>query len=488
MTSCYGNEWSWKGRNWNIDLSGECNKDLGGWESSPVLIGRKDKTFTRLRRFSESHRYRRRRWYRQRVNRKNREATSRNVSSGVLKTNEIAYHHPLSVISSKSKAVAKHSSNEKQKEHYESMVGSEEFQLNFKVGDGCWSEITIPLNGTSHGVISLFASRWPHITRLSTQKTSRRVRTLQRHRKMDSLSPWCYELSYQVSVAEGQWGEFSRILSIYPRFLIRNDSKKWEIDVKQVGTSDQASVRVKCGVAVPFFWADSNLPRLVCIRTVNSDSSGRRFSWSGGFDLCNVGMIPLRIREDRMNNSDQSDIRVIRTQIEIRSGTGGTGYTLSVKEESSNGDDSFYRIENHSPFPIWLAQNGLIVNPTQFGVERGQQKGKNKKFIADGDCIFPSQHISFGLDVPFRQGKYTGREAATLNELLLLRVGLAPLLSRAGIESMKVIGFSSVGESIRLQPSKLEFCLDALVIAKLNSARVLGRVFTDGPTRVLQFW
>ena len=496
LTSCYGREWSWKGRKWNIDLSGECNKDLGGWESSPVLIGRQDKTFTRLRRFSESHRYRRRRWYRQRVKCRMQHAMHTSIFSKALNSSEIAYHHPLSAISSSSQTGKQNDFNEKQKENRESMLGSEGFQLNFKVGDGCWSEVTIPRNGISHGVISLLGSRWPQITMQSTQNENRILRTQQRNKKLISLSPWCYELSYKVSVAEGQWGEFSRILSLYPRFLIRNDSKKWHIDVKQVGTSDQTSVRVRCGVAVPFFWADSNLPRLVCVRPVHSGlSSGLHFKWSGGFDLCNLGMTPLRIRQDgkRENtlpfvNSEESDIRVIRSQIEIRSGTGGTGYNLSIKEEASNGDDSFYRIENHSPFPIWIAQNGLIVNPTQFGNGRGQKKGrKNYNFIADGDCIFPSQHISFGLDIPFRQGKYAGREAASLDELLLLRVGLAPLLSRAGIESMKIIGFSSVGEAIRLKPSKLKFCLDALLVAKLKSVRVLGRVFTDGPTRVLQF-
>eukprot|EP00566_Odontella_aurita_P001299 CAMPEP_0113600808 /NCGR_PEP_ID=MMETSP0015_2-20120614/42898_1 /TAXON_ID=2838 /ORGANISM="Odontella" /LENGTH=881 /DNA_ID=CAMNT_0000509077 /DNA_START=68 /DNA_END=2713 /DNA_ORIENTATION=- /assembly_acc=CAM_ASM_000160 len=105
----------------------------------------------------------------------------------------------------------------------------------------------------------------------------------------------------------------------------------------------------------------------------------------------------------------------------------------------------------------------------------------------NGDLILPNEEVPFALDVPFRQGKYAHRRAATMRELLRLRVGLAPLFSRDGVESTKVIGLSSVGNTVRLSPSRLLINLGDELTTSLLGVRVLGIVCTDGPTRVLRF-
>ena len=104
---------------------------------------------------------------------------------------------------------------------------------------------------------------------------------------------------------------------------------------------------------------------------------------------------------------------------------------------------------------------------------------------SDGDMLRPSESLVFALDVPFRQGKYSGRKAATMSELLRLRLALSPLSSRLGIETTKVISLRT-GERVRLNPSKLSI-LDPKVKSSLQRARVMGMVVNDGPTRVLRF-
>jgi len=70
---------------------------------------------------------------------------------------------------------------------------------------------------------------------------------------------------------------------------------------------------------------------------------------------------------------------------------------------------------------------------------------------------------------------------------LRLRVGLAPLSSRDGIESTKVVGLSDVGEIIYLKPSKLRSFLDESTRTTLSNTLIEARTFADGPTRVLKF-
>jgi hypothetical protein len=56
-------------------------------------------------------------------------------------------------------------------------------------------------------------------------------------------------------------------------------------------------------------------------------------------------------------------LKSIRVLVEIRPSTGGTGINISFKEEDPRGNGSLFRIENLSPFPIRLAQDGVLVNP-----------------------------------------------------------------------------------------------------------------------------
>ena len=281
------------------------------------------------------------------------------------------------------------------------------------------------------------------------------------------------------------------------------------------------------GEIIPFYWTDITLPELICCRPVSSlkdkenentfDFRQRRNElinkWSGGFEICTLGMIPLRIRKENSSNdicdydTSANNVLVIRVFVEIRSGTGSYGRTISFKEENPSGEGSLYRIENHSKFPIWIVQDGVLANPTHsnfFGHDFRQAKvNDNKKSMTtygheellksshysevNGDLLLAGKHTSFGLDVPFRQGKYVGRKVASLQELLRLRVGLAPLSSRDGIETTKVIGLSFVGITVRLNPSKLHSTLDDNTLSKLLPIRVLGLVYADGPTRVLRF-
>ena len=275
-------------------------------------------------------------------------------------------------------------------------------------------------------------------------------------------------------------------------------------DVKQVGAPDNTCIHVHSRASVPFYWADITLPKLICVRPIYINTRGnnsQHYQWSGGLDICHLGMIPIRIREEG-NNSEQKTlfedrkserrerpfIRVIRSLIEIRSGTGGTGITVSFKEESVNGEDSLYRIENHSPFPLWIAQDGVLANPHY---EKGLFKSEDTNFRGQseshGDLLAPNEKIAFGLDVPFRQGKYAGRRAATPEELLTIRIALAPLSMRDGVETMKVIGLSFVGCSVRLKPSKLRSFLGKGLLLEMMSVRVQGVIWADVPTQVLQF-
>jgi hypothetical protein len=86
--------------------------------------------------------------------------------------------------------------------------------------------------------------------------------------------------------------------------------------------------------------------------------------------------------------------------------------TFSVKDEDYQGEGSLFRIENHTPFPIWVAQNGVLSNP---GVT-------DEDFRISGDLISSKERLSFGLDAPFRQGKH-GR-VVPYSELYLTRYAM----------------------------------------------------------------
>ena len=536
LESLEGREWVWVDKNWSIDVSGDCKAILGGWESCSNLVGGKTKYFSGERQFDLYHRYRRRRWFRRKtsVKKEMRNGVDETFSSDGFQLQRqlgidlrsIAFHQPVIDLDTRQQ---KHVKMDQKKQNdllqtdpndsksksfldvASDIVNEDSLKIYFRIKDGTWSKPAfIPTNGAGHGIVKLYSSRWPDITKkLSPQKRRRKRAEIVSNSlaagiegpskvKFNSgcLSPSCYELSYQVSAIEGQWGEFSRLLLLYPRFILRNDSESWNLEVKQVGTQDSTVINVQSGSSVPFYWADAHLPELICVRPVRTDSKGnlvRCHRWSGGFDICDLGMIPLRIREEvtksaeslmfqKLNHKKGGCIRVIRSLIEIRSGTGGTGITVSFKEECSNGEDSLYRIENHSPFPLWIAQDGVLANP-----QYDKHDNFRSQFERHGDLIAPNEKLSFGLDVPFRQGKYTGRRAAALEELLTIRIALAPFSMRDGIETMKVIGLAFVGSSVRLKPSNLRSFLDESLLSEMLNVKVQGVVCADGPTRVLRF-
>ena len=234
------------------------------------------------------------------------------------------------------------------------------------------------------------------------------------------------------------------------------------------------------GEASPFFWADFRLPRLVSVRPAEVLHGGTiSYKWSGGFDLSSLGMTPVRIRNE--NQSTATGVMSIRSLVEVRPGTGGMGMNVSLREENASGEGSLFRIENLTPFPIWLEQDGMLANPTSSGHNDGAPS-------IDGDLVGPHSKMTFALDIPYRQGKYSSRKEASLSELLQVRVALAPLSSRAGVEMVKVMGLTIVGESLRMNPSRLPLGLTPEGWQALRPMRVLGVVASDGPTRVLRFW
>lgn len=234
------------------------------------------------------------------------------------------------------------------------------------------------------------------------------------------------------------------------------------------------------GEISPFYWSDWRLPQLISVRPSNIDSNGiKLYKWSGGFSATILGMTALAIRPSASSAGDIKDkIRSMRTLVELRPGTGGLGMNISFKEERLDGDGALFRIENKSTFNIWLSQEGVLSDPS-LSEPRPEE--------LDGDLIRPGEQLSFGLDIPYRQGKYAGRAAATMSELLRVRIALAPLPTRAGIESLKVLGLSAIGESVRLKPSKLFSVLGEAQAKQLDRVRILAITTADGPSRVLQF-
>lgn len=189
-------------------------------------------------------------------------------------------------------------------------------------------------------------------------------------------------------------------------------------------------------------------------------------------------MLPLRVR--RVDGSiDQLNITSMRVNVELQPGSGGSGTIVSIRDEDPRGEGSLFRLENHSPFPIFLSQDGVLANPAS--VLSGHSTA------VSCDVIEPGESTSYGLDVPFRQGKYAGRSSASMPELLLLRLALAPLSTRDGVESTKLICFDRVGDYIRLSPSKLSSSIGSFLANALLPVRVFGIVGTDGPTRTLRF-
>lgn len=505
----------WRGGDdWMIDCAGGCSFVLGGWESCSNLVGGPSKYFSAKRTFDATHPFRRRRWFRRRI----RSAKSKLTSvDGV----PILFHQPCNDLNARKIT----------KDIDRSVIGGRDDTSSFdeshynhriflKILDGKWSSsIEIPRVSTAvDGFIRVRGSRWPQLNSKSPRRgeinpvgSPASVPTGQPVSVYNyaTLDPSCYELSYRISILDGPWGELTKMLTVYPRFSIRNGSKVHSFDIKQAGAPDSTAISIGVTEIKPFFWSDISLPELICVRPTTCSSNShlfdRRYKWSGAFDIRKIGMIPLRIREEArsitLNDKDTElfSVKVVRASVEIRPGTGGTGLMVSLHEEKNNGEGALYRIENFSPFPLWVVQDGVLANPhsdyspddfTVSGDDLYTSTGGRRKSdsILNGDIVLPSDTIGFGLDIPYRQGKYSWRDAASIDELTRVRISLAPLSSRDGIETTKVIELSTLGESIRLSPSKLRMSLDEDHLKQLLEVKVLGLVYADGPTKVLKFW
>ncbi|CAB9511549.1 Putative vacuolar protein sorting-associated protein [Seminavis robusta] len=497
-----GASWQWLDHCWKIDTAGGTDAALGGWESCKDLLGVGDGPFSAHRQFESSHPFRRRRFFRTRGPRDEPE-------NGKLLPGLQAFHQPIrdSFSTAQLKARKKRKKRKRKGEDPDTLDEENKvevqtnstYSISVRCGDGRWSvPATVASIGSSHGTLQVFASRWPSLTNIlasspvgnlggmgsTAQDPSKHTAVASHEYGMAPLKPTLYELSYQVSDIEGEWGDFSRHVLVSARFSMRNDSKDVTLEIKQSGARNDSALRLKPGEIAPFYWADFRLPRLVCVRPVEELSDTKVYKWSGGFDACKLGMAAVLIRQapecqQKQASNDGRTIRTIRTLVELRPGTGGTGINISFKDEREDGEGALFRIENRSSFSVWLSQDGVLADPST--------TGPNDIHCRDGDLISPGECKSFGLDVPYRQGKYAHRQAATMSELLHIRVGLAPLSSRAGIESTKVIGLSIVGESIRLKPFKLVKVLSLEQRKSLENVRVLGITTADGPTRVLKF-
>lgn len=527
-----GNRWEWMDDRWSIDCAGQTSAE--GWESCRNLAGITSLTFRGEREYDPLDPFRRRRWYRRRVCQVEDghvlDIDNPDISQDSRGTCAV-FHHRAS-LPQRADQRQRQSTDARSKDGHGSESGGERrdrnsgdssssgsgggksaadqvpFHINAKVGDGQWSlPAKVPAHGSGHGILQIVESRWPLIT-MSSPKNDKAPHALHDSNPLlpsgdlvgeigvGSLGSASYELCYSVSPLAGIWGEFTRILTISPRFFVRNDSTKLDMLLKQVGTPDTSSIAIKCGETVPFHWSDIRLPELVCVQPFFPPN--QTYRWSGGFDIRRLGMTALRIRS--MSTDSASFLRSVRAHIEIRPGTGSTGLILSLREEDPSGLGSLFRIENRTPFPIWVGQDGVLANPMAMDhqkIVRFSPDGKAHPVPEDpmmedlsganGDMAWPFQEMSFGLDVPFRQGKYAGREAASMEELLRLRVCLAPIHSRDGIESTKILRFSSVGNYIRLSPSRLIQTLGEDLATELLGVRIVGLVCADGPTRVLRF-
>lgn len=341
-----------------------------------------------------------------------------------------------------------------------------------QVDGGKWAVTSIvPRHGTVYGALRAAKCRWP------TATAEQKNRALFEHS--------VYELCYSVSPLDGDWCEAGRLMLFTSRFLLRNDSSRLTIEVKQNGLDDSTAIRVAPGKTEAFHWGSFLLPELICVRPAVESDGAPVYKWSGGFDPLTIGVMPVRVRKSQRFHSvfgkrapKDWQIKSLQVESEIRPKTGGTGINICFYEEDELGAGALFRIENQSTFPIWFSQDGLIANHSL-----GES---NDNFNNEGDLVRPSETTVFALDVPFRQGKYSGRKAATMAELLRVRLALAPLCSRIGIETTKVASLMVPADRVRLNPSKIMF-LSPSVRSALRQVRILGFIINDGPTRVLRF-
>ena len=471
---------------WSIDCAGwPFLKD--GWESCANIAGSRSFSFNGGRRsFNKRHYFRRRRWI-------------RSVKS--FRADGIAFHHPVDVDrdtrvkqEAARNAVGSQLDNQKadstpnlldvfnQKDQglldvLTKVANDGSLLLYVKLNDGKWSSpAVIPASGRCNGVIQCSRSRWPAVTESINSQTLNTGWSTTNGSLDDvklciaPLEPEVHELIYKTTLLDGPWGELTRLITFLPRFVIRNESS-FDLNIKQSGSPDTSCLLVKARNSSPFYWHNGGLPELVAIRP----SQTKAYKWSNGFDLCTLGMLPVRIRRSEVR--DGRSHLSMRVNVELTSGTGGSGTTVSIGEEDPSGEGSLFRIENHSPFEVFVGQDGVLANPSSH-----LQNDERNCF----DSVKPGECLPYSLDVPWMQGKYENRASASIGELMLLRVALAPLSTREGVESTKVVCLARVGDLVRLSPSKLT-SIGSFISSDLLGVRVLGVVGTDGPTRTLRF-
>ena len=401
---------------------------LDGWESAAKL-----KHFRRANEFNPEHKFRRRRWYRRRLCEPSlTTAFYQNIRSAKQEREEKDSDDPVT-----------------------------DLRFALRVEGGGWALTTpLPPQGVVYGAIRAASDR---NIRDGTGETTE-----------------VYELCYAVAPLEGEFGELSRLMTVSSRFLVRNDSEVFTFEVKQVGTPDSTARVISPGESSPFHWSDRLLPALICVRPIIPSAGQALHKWTGGFDPLTIGVTPLRVRSiGSLQESTGSDaaafpkINSVKSEAAIRPRSGGAGINISFKEEDFFGKGCLFRIDNGSPFPLWVSQDGMLANPSSVS-----------GWHVDGDMVKPGQQFPFALDVPFRQGKYKHRKAASIEELLRVRLSLAPLSSRVGIESTMVVSMVQVGETVRLNPLRLPF-LSPTARRALGSVRIIGVITNDGPTRVL---
>jgi hypothetical protein len=411
----------------NLDISGGGEN---GWESSPTLA-----EFSVHQKFNNQHRFRRRRWYRKRLG----------CAADTLIDGVTAFCQPT------------RRGHVKQEDEF--------FKMNVQVDGGKWATTPlIPNRGAAHGVLRVAKARWPY-------------RQLRPDAKHGPVERTVYEICYSIAPIDNEWGDLTRLMVITSRFLLRNDSKAVSYDVKQAGSDDACAVNIGPGATVPFHWGDFRLPMLISVRPAAGSKTD--FRWSGGFDPLTIGALPVRIRRactPWKGTRQDDDVVSVKVESEIRSKTGGTGISLVLREEDPDGYGALFRVENQSTFPIWFCQDGLLANADLAG----------QQFLLEGDVVHPRESAVFALDVPFRQGKYAGRKAASMTELLRARVALAPLNSRNGIETTKVVSMTAIGDRVRLNPTRI-MLFSSELRSSIRRIRVVGTVINDGPTLVLRF-
>ena len=408
-----------------------------GWETSPTIA-----EFSGQQKYDADHRFRRRRWYRRR----------QGCPPGTLLDGIDAFCRPTF------RQGATESSESGKKE-------DDFFKMAVQVEGGKWALTPLlPNRGSANGVIRVARARWPYRRSRADANDSHTDKTV-------------YELCYSIAPLDEEWGDLSRLMVLTSRFLLRNDSKSLGLHVKQAGSTDASAVTVEPGGTLPFHWSDFQLPALISIRLVQGNNTLSR--WSGGFDPLSIGAVPIRVRRiDPPSGVDGNtgEIVSVKVETEIRSKTGGTGISLAFRDEDPNGHGALFRVENTSSFPIWVSQDGLLAN---------NEVAEDNGHVLEGDLVRPGESLVFALDVPFRQGKYSGRKAASMTELLRARVALAPLNSRVGIETTKVVPMTIIGERVRLNPSLL-FSSDFR--SSISRVGVIGTVINYCPTRVMRFW